>query len=207
MFWAVCVCVCVQSELQELKEQVTMYESMSQFGLLHPGLPGGSTLSSSRPGCFSPSVDPNDSYAQLGIKNPQLTRWARNCIVLHLSISIAHLTAWAFQKRSWPQQLTLCLSLHDEALQATVSEGPAQGPYMASRVGFEPATLWSKSIDSTNVPPCPTNGTRSEGVWLHFGVAGPNRCLLGLGLMFFLDWAVQLPFIHSFIMAISIAPL
>src|SRR6218665_41606 len=78
---------------------------------------------------------------------------------------------------------------------------------MAARVGFEPATLWSKSIDSTNVPPCPTNGTRSEGVWLHFGVAGPNRCLLGLGLMFFLDWAVQLPFIHSFIMAISIAPL
>ena len=50
------------------------------------------------------------------------------CIVLYLSISIALLTAWAFQKRSRPQQLTLCRSLHAEALQITVSEGLAQGP-------------------------------------------------------------------------------
>ena len=44
---------------------------------------------------------------------------------MYLSISIALLTAWAFQK-----QLTLCRSLHVEALEATVSEGLAQGPYM-----------------------------------------------------------------------------
>ena len=53
--------------------------------------------------------------------------------------------------------MTLCRSLHAEALQATVSEGPAQGPYMyvAARAGFDPTTLRSKGIDSTNEPPRP----------------------------------------------------
>ena len=82
------------------------------------------------------------------------------CIVLYillfLSISIALLTAWAFQKRSRPQQLTLYRSLHAKALQATVSEGLAQTPYAASRTGFEAATLRSKCINSTNAPPVPT---------------------------------------------------
>src|SRR6218665_158639 len=50
-------------------------------------------------------------------------------IVLDLSISIVLLTA--FQKRSRPQQLTLCWSLHAEALQATASEGLGQGPHVA----------------------------------------------------------------------------
>src|SRR6218665_74664 len=77
------------------------------------------------------------------------------CIVLNLSISIALLTARAFQKHSSPQQLTLCRSLHAEALQVTVSQGLAQGPYKAARAGFEPTTLQSQGIDSTNVPPTP----------------------------------------------------
>jgi len=47
------------------------------------------------------------------------------CIVLFLSISIALLTAWAFQKRSRPQLFTPCRSLHAKALQAIVSEGLA----------------------------------------------------------------------------------
>jgi len=51
-------------------------------------------------------------------------------IVLYLSISMSFLTTWAFQKHSWPQQLTLCQSLHTETLQATASEGLAQGPYV-----------------------------------------------------------------------------
>jgi len=38
-------------------------------------------------------------------------------------------------------QLTLCRSLHAEALQATASEGLAQGPYVAAKAGFEPTTL------------------------------------------------------------------
>ena len=36
--------------------------------------------------------------------------------------------------------------------QATVSEGLAQGPFMAARVGFEPSTLRPTGIDSTNEP-------------------------------------------------------
>jgi len=48
------------------------------------------------------------------------------------------------------------------AQQATVSEGLAQGPYMAARVEFEPTTLRSNGIDSTNVLPHPmTNQTGS----------------------------------------------
>ena len=37
--------------------------------------------------------------------------------------------------------MTLRRSLHAEALQATASEGFAQGPYIAARAGFEPTTL------------------------------------------------------------------
>ena len=53
------------------------------------------------------------------------------CIVLYLSISIALLTvgtshSTVLSEALQPQQLTLCRSLHAEALQATVSEGLAQ---------------------------------------------------------------------------------
>ena len=64
--------------------------------------------------------------------------------------------ARAFQKRSRPQQLTLCRSLHAEALQATESDGLAQGPYVMARAGFETTILRSKGIDSTNATPRPT---------------------------------------------------
>jgi len=47
--------------------------------------------------------------------------------------------------------LTLCRSLHAEALQAAVSEGLAQGHHVADRAAFEPTTLRSKGIDSTNI--------------------------------------------------------
>ena len=46
--------------------------------------------------------------------------------------------------------------LHTEAPRATVSEGLAQGPYVAARAGVEPTTLWTKGDESTNEPPCPT---------------------------------------------------
>src|SRR6218665_1923767 len=52
--------------------------------------------------------------------------------------------------------MTLCRSLHAEALQATISEGLVQGPYVAARAGFEPTTLRSNGVVSTNAPPCPT---------------------------------------------------
>src|SRR6218665_3196235 len=37
---------------------------------------------------------------------------------------------------------------HAEAPQATVSEGLAQGPYVAARAGVEPMTLRTKGVDS-----------------------------------------------------------
>ena len=37
-----------------------------------------------------------------------------------------------------------------------MSEGLAQGPYVAARVGFEPMTLRTKGDESTNEPPRPT---------------------------------------------------
>ena len=44
---------------------------------------------------------------------------------------------------------------HAKAPQATVSEGLAQGPYMAARAEVEPMTLRTKGVDSTNVPYMP----------------------------------------------------
>jgi len=43
-----------------------------------------------------------------------------------------------------------------EASQATASEGLAQGPYMAAGAEFEPATLRTKGVESTNEPQRPT---------------------------------------------------
>ena len=45
---------------------------------------------------------------------------------------------------------------HAEAPQATVSEGLAQGPYVAARAGFEPEILRTKGDESTNESPRPT---------------------------------------------------
>ena len=39
---------------------------------------------------------------------------------------------------------------------AEVSEGLAQGPYVAARAGVEPMTLRTKDVDSTNAPPTPS---------------------------------------------------
>ena len=52
--------------------------------------------------------------------------------------------------------LILCRSEHAKALQATASEGLAQGPYVAAREGFEPATFRTKGTAPTTKPPCPT---------------------------------------------------
>jgi len=39
--------------------------------------------------------------------------------------------------------------LHAEALQATVCDGLAQGPYVVARVGFEPAAFWMQGTKHT----------------------------------------------------------
>src|SRR6218665_2853356 len=52
------------------------------------------------------------------------------------------------------------LEFHTEAPQATVSEGLAQGPYMAARLGVEAMTLRTKDVDSINAPTAPhTSGS------------------------------------------------
>ena len=38
-----------------------------------------------------------------------------------------------------------------------MSEGLAQGAYVAARAGFELTTLWTKGVESTNEPTCPTS--------------------------------------------------
>ena len=53
------------------------------------------------------------------------------------------------------------LEFHTEAPQATVSEGLAQGPYMAARAGVEPMILQTKGVDSTNAPHTPHIGGHS----------------------------------------------
>ena len=45
---------------------------------------------------------------------------------------------------------------HFGAPQATASEGLVQGPYVVAWAGYEPATLWTKGVESTNEPPRPT---------------------------------------------------
>src|SRR6218665_505910 len=94
-----------------------------------------------------------------GLATPTLTM---DSLIFYLSISIALLTAGAFQRRSLPHQLRLFRSLHAEALQTTISEGLAQGPYVAAKAGFEHTTLRSKGIDSTNAPPRPTNEEKEK---------------------------------------------
>jgi len=63
--------------------------------------------------------------------------------------------------------MTLCRwILHDKALQATVSEGLAQGSYVAARAGLEPTTIRSKGIDYTNAAIRPTKPVLSKLFWL-----------------------------------------
>src|SRR6218665_1007570 len=45
---------------------------------------------------------------------------------------------------------------HVETSQATVRKGLAQGPHMAARAGFEPTTLRTKGVESTNESSRPT---------------------------------------------------
>ena len=42
-----------------------------------------------------------------------------------------------------------------------MSEGLAQGPYVAARVEFEPVTLWTQGTELTTVSPRPTLSHRA----------------------------------------------
>src|SRR6218665_2334528 len=53
---------------------------------------------------------------------------------------------------------------HAEALQAIASERLAQGPYVAARVGFEPATLLTPDAEHITKPPRPKNESELSDV-------------------------------------------
>jgi|SRR6218665_901282 len=55
-------------------------------------------------------------------------------------------------------------------IQATTSEGPAQGPYVAARVGFEPATF-----RTTPQPPRPFNSIDALHVIIASSTSRPTR--------------------------------
>ena len=90
--------------------------------------------------CLSPVAIARNTTSKYNALHGQYTYDHVKYFVLYLSVSITLLTAWAFQKRSRPQQLTLCWRLHAKAQQATVSEGLVQGPYVVARAGFERMT-------------------------------------------------------------------
>src|SRR6218665_1351741 len=62
-----------------------------------------------------------------------------------------------YYSEALPTQQDAVSEFHAEALQAIASEGLAQRRYVAARTGFEPMTLRSTGINSTNEPPTPHN--------------------------------------------------
>src|SRR6218665_412724 len=78
-------------------------------------------------------------------------------------ISIAPLKSTTTQRRSRHNTVTVS-EFRDETSQATASEGHTQGPYVAARAGFEPATVRTKGVESTNETPRPTN-INPPSVW------------------------------------------
>src|SRR6218665_1502770 len=74
-----------------------------------------------------------------------------------LDISIAPLQIHYHSEALPTTALIMCRSQHPGVLQATVSEGLAQGPYLAAGEGFEPETHWTQGTELTTEPPHPTN--------------------------------------------------
>ena len=73
--------------------------------------------------------------------------------VLYLSIYIALLTAWAFQKRSRLQhRYRVGVNTSKQCRQLWVKDLPNLGPYVAARGGFEPAILRTKGTEPTTEP-------------------------------------------------------
>jgi len=72
------------------------------------------------------------------------------------AISIAPLKVLLYYTQKHSRQSTDTVpEFHAEAPQATVSEGLAQGPYVASRAGVEPMRLRTKGVHSAKASPRP----------------------------------------------------
>ena len=70
-------------------------------------------------------------------------------------ISIVPLQVHYYSEALPTAALILCWRQHAKALQVTVSEGLAQGPYVVAGVGFEPATLLTPGTELTTERPHP----------------------------------------------------
>src|SRR6218665_859038 len=68
---------------------------------------------------------------------------------------LKHLFKFTTTKRHSHYSTDTVSEFHAEASQTTVSEVLAQGRYVAARAGFEPTTLRTNGVDSTNGPPRP----------------------------------------------------
>ena len=79
--------------------------------------------------------------------------WVYEQLLFIPDISIAPLQVHYCPEALSTTALILCRIQHAEALQATVSEGLAQGPYVAAGVGFETATFRTGSTELTTEPP------------------------------------------------------
>ena len=93
-----------------------------------------------------------------------------DCIVfIHLySASLSMSLLEALQTTA----LILCWSKDAKALQATASEGLAQGSYVEDGVGLEPATLRTQGTEPTTEPPRPIHIKMSSLI-----VSKTKKCL------------------------------
>ena len=78
------------------------------------------------------------------------------CFHSFIQIFLLRLFRSTATQRCSRHSMDTVLEFHVEALQASASEGLAQGPYVVARVGFESAILRTKGIISANEPPHPT---------------------------------------------------
>src|SRR6218665_1228471 len=62
-----------------------------------------------------------------------------------------------------PTQHGYCVRVSRRSVTGNCSEGVSKGLYVAASAGFEPTTLWSTAIDSTNERTRPTTG-----LWLWY---------------------------------------
>src|SRR6218665_2173045 len=99
-----------------------------------------------------------------------------DCIVFIHFYSASH--SKSFSEALPTTAMTLFRNLNAEALQETVSEGLAQGPYVAAGAGFEPTTLRSKGIDFANALPRPIDSCWMRP-WPGWALAWTGPCLNG----------------------------
>ena len=86
------------------------------------------------------------------------------CVTFIQAISIAPLE-FHYYSEVLSTQHGYCIGVSSRAPQATASEVLSQVPCVAARARFEPTTIRTKGVESTNEPPHPTR--RSHSGYIH----------------------------------------